>query len=488
MRSFSTRGMTLIDVLVGSALVLIIFLGLFAIIRASLAVSTTARLKSTATAIAETSMEYARSLDYDVLGTVGGIPSGVMPQYATTTSQGTVFVTRTFIAYVDDPADGIGASDSNTITSDYKHVKVSITYVANGTAREIVLASNFAPPSIETTTNGGTLQISVVNATGAAVAGASVRVVNSSISPAVDVTTFSDATGVVQLPGAATSTQYQIYVSKPGYSSAQTYVRDATNANPTPGYFTVVKSVTTAGTFAIDVLSSVTIRTFTPIAPAVTTDLFTDASKIVSTANTTVTGGALTLSGTVGTYPGSGEALASTTAPSYIASWTNASTTRSVPAGTSAKVFVVDSTGTFLPDAVLAGNSAGFTGTITLSGVSTTTYPALALTVAFTSSDPNVAPSLLDWGIGYTAGPLPFPNAAVTLTGAKTIGSTSGGASLFKTTTATTTDASGVRTLSLEWDSYTLSITGHTIISSSPEVPLEVLPGATIDARIILSP
>src|SRR5690349_18120327 len=108
MRSFPQRGVSLIDVLVGTALVVVIFLGLFGIIRASLAVSTLAKLKNTATAIATTRMEYVRSLDYDVVGTVGGIPSGVVPQYATTTRDGIDFVTRVFIEYADDPADGEG--------------------------------------------------------------------------------------------------------------------------------------------------------------------------------------------------------------------------------------------------------------------------------------------------------------------------------------------------------------------------------------------
>ncbi len=72
------RGLSLIDVLVGSALVLIVFLGLFAIIRASLAVTTLARLKSTGTTIAETQLEYIRSLPYASVGTVGGIPAGII--------------------------------------------------------------------------------------------------------------------------------------------------------------------------------------------------------------------------------------------------------------------------------------------------------------------------------------------------------------------------------------------------------------------------
>ncbi len=277
-------------------------------------------------------------------------------------------------------------------------------------------------------------------------------------------------------------------MTKTGYSTATTYARTSTNANPSPGYLTVVGGSTTSSTFAIDLLATLIPRTFSPIAAALWTDLFTDTSKVVSFANTQVIGGALTLSGGVGTYAASGTALSTTTAPTYLAQWTNASSTVSLPAGTTALVSVTDSSGTLLPDAVLPGNLAGFSGTITLSSVSTTTYPALKLRATLTSSDPNVTPSISDWRIGYDEGPLPLPNVSFTLTSSKTIGSTSGGASIYKTTIATTTDSTGVRTLSLEWDLYQLSIPGKTVVSASPDdPPIELLPGVTVDERLILT-
>src|SRR5581483_7422951 len=129
---------------------------------------------------------------------------------------------------------------------------------------------------------GGTLQINVVNAGGGPVPGASVQIVNSATSPSVNVTTFSDAFGTVFLPGAATSSQYQIYVSKSGYSSAQTYAHDQVNVNPTPGYLTVSGNQTTTSTFAIDLLSHLTVRTYSPIETDVFSDLFANASNLAT--------------------------------------------------------------------------------------------------------------------------------------------------------------------------------------------------------------
>lgn len=490
MRSFGVhRGVSLVDVLVGSALVLIIFLGLFAVIRASVAVSTLAKLKSTATSIATTRMEYVRSLSYDSVGTVGGIPAGVVPQYATTTtSEGIQFVTRTYIEYADDPADGEGALDENGVTTDYKHVKVSTTYAVNSGSRSVTLVSNFAPPGIETVTGGGTLRVVVVDALGAPVAGASVRIVNSALSPAVDFTTFSSAQGTVYLPGAATSTEYEVYVSKAGYSSAQTYARDATNANPNPGYLTVVENQTTETTFAIDYLSTLVIRTFEPIAPQLATEPFADASGLSAATDVSAAGGTLTLSGAPGSYAPAGTALLADAAPAYLASWTNASSSQSLPAGTSMELFVEDGNGALVPDADLPGNSSGFTGTIDLSGLSTTTYPMLALRVELATADPNVTPSVDEVRLGYDAGPLPLPGVALTLTGTKTVGSTAGGASIFKSVIATTTNASGIATTTAEWDLYSLTVPGHSVVSGDPEAPYELLPGDDVEAVLILTP
>ncbi len=488
MRSLPVRGMTLVDVLVGTALVVIVFAGLFGILRASLKVSGLAKLKATATTIATSQIESIRSLSYTAIGTDGGIPAGAIAQSTTTSNGGLPFTVRTYIEYADDAKDGLGAADSNGITTDYKRIKVTVSYRVEGTLRSVTLVSNAAPPGLETTTGGGTLSVNVVNAVGTAVSGASVRILNASTSPDIDFTTFSDSYGQVMLPGAPTSTEYQIQVTKTGYSTATTYARTGTNANPSPGYLTVVGGSTTSSTFAIDLLATLIVRTFSPITAFVWTDAFTDSTKVASMTNAQVIGGALTLSGISGTYVASGSALSSTTAPAYLASWTSASSTISTPALTSARVSVADSSGTLLSDAVLPGNSAGFTGTIDLSGVSTSTYPGLKLQATLTSSDPAVTPSIADWDLGYSAGPIPLPNVPFTLTSSKTTGSTSGGAPIYKTTIATTTDSAGVRTLSLEWDLYQLATAGYTLVSASPDdPPVELLPGTTVDERLILT-
>ena len=112
MRSLKWRGMSFMDVIIGTALLLMIFVALSGLLRNSLVIASIAKNKAVATAVAESQMEYVRSLSYDAVGTVGGIPPGNIPQYATTTNNGLDFVTRTYIEYVDDPKDGLEAADA----------------------------------------------------------------------------------------------------------------------------------------------------------------------------------------------------------------------------------------------------------------------------------------------------------------------------------------------------------------------------------------
>ena len=483
------RGMTLIDVVVGTALVLIIFLALFGALRASILLSTLIKNEATANAIAVNQIEYLRSLPYSSVGTVGGIPAGAIPQNATTTEDGVNYNVRTFVDYYDDSADGTGAGDTNGITTDYKRIKVTVSYTIGAKSWQETLVSNYAPPGIETTLNGGTLQIAVVNAGGSPVAGASVTITNASTSPTVNLTTFSDVNGFVTLPGAATSTQYTVSVTKAGYSTAQTYARAGTNQNPTPGYLTVVKSTTTSATFAIDVLGTLTVDSFSPIATSTFSDSFANASKLATLTNTAAGGGALTLSGGAGNYALSGTAVSVATTSPYLVSWGAVNGTRSAPGGTTAIIQVVDGTGTPLPNSVLPGNSTGFTTfPINLYSVSTSTYPSLALSTAFTTSATSTTPSITNWSLSFRAGPIPLPNVGFTLTGAKTIGTTGAGAPIYKTSVTANTGSAASNQQTLEWDSYSLLVPSYDIEDACGVPPYALSPGASIIESLILGP
>lgn len=478
--------MSFMDVIIGTALVLIIFIALVGLLRSSLQVASLAKTRSIATAIAESQLEYIRSLSYDQVGTQGGIPAGPVAQNATTTMNGIDFPVHTFIAYVDDPADGAGSGDTDGISTDYKVIKVSVSYFANGHTQSIDLVSRYAPPGFETTVGGGTLQVNVVNAAGAGVPGATVHIVNSSVSPSIDVTTFSNAGGIVFLPGAPTSTQYQVFVSKDGYSSAQTYARDTNNQNPNPGYLTVVASQTTTGTFAIDLLSTLAVDTYLPIATSTFDDTFSSGAYVASLSNAVVSGG-IQLSSDSGGYQLAGSAISQTQSPTYLVRWGIASATTTVPGGTTARFQVVDGSGTPLPDSVVPGNSTGFTNSVDLSTVSTTTYPSLALEGELTTSSTTTTPVIQEWSLSYARGPIPFGPVPFSLTGTKTVGSTGAGVPIYKTTVATSTNAAGVTSFPLEWDSYSMSLTNYDVVSACNAPPYSLSPGSSLTSTLMVA-
>ncbi len=476
-------GFSLIDVIVGTALMLIIFLALSGVLRVSLVLSSLTKAKAAAVEVANTQMEYLQGLAYASLGTLNGIPAGPVPQNATSTVDGITYAVRTYIQYQDDPADGVGAADTNNVTTDYKIGKVTVSYSLYSIPKSVTLVSNFAPPGIESSTGGGTLSLHVVNAAGTDVANASVQIVNASTSPAVNLTTITDSNGLVLIGGAATSSQYQIYVSRAGYSSAQTYPRTAQNVNPTPGYLTVAGNLTTSATFAIDLPSAFTFSSFSSATTTTFTDIFADASRLSQQTNTQAVGGALSLVNN----EFSGSARSVLIAPSYLAGWGILNATLVQPIGSTAVIHITDASGALIPDAALTGNSAGFSAfPISLTGIETSTYPNIMLSADLTRVATSTTVSVLDWSLSHTEGPIPYPNLAFTLTGAKTIGTNGGGQSIYKTTVNDTTGASGSKTETLEWDGYTLSLVGTNLIESCPVSPYSFIPAQASTTALIV--
>lgn len=475
-------GFGFVDVIVGIALMLTLFLALFGVLRASFMLSALAKARASAIELAGSQMEYLRGLSYDALGTVGGIPPGAVPQTATTTIDGISYAMRTFITYRDDSADGSGMQDSNGITTDYKTGKVAVSYSMNGLAKSVKLISNFAPPGVESSTGGGTLSIHVVDAAGADVSGASVRITNASVSPVIDFATFADIDGSIIIGGSATSSEYQVSVSRDGYSSARTYARTAENVNPSPGYLTVSKDQVTGATFFIDRLSTFILSSFSPAVTASFIDSFADASNLVSQTNTRVTGGSLALADEAL----SGTARSISVTPGYLSGWGMLSANAETPPGTSALIRVMDEAGIPLPDSVLPGNGIGFSSfPVALTGVSAASYPSVALSAILTSNSTTTIPRILDWSLSHTDGPTPFPHAPFTLTGEKSIGTDANGAPIYKTTINGTTGASAVRTEALEWDLYSLALGSLSVIENCPASPYSLAPASTTSAAII---
>src|SRR3989338_8875141 len=94
-----SRGVTLIDTLVGTALMLVIFLGIAAAFQLAVDVVLNNKARGGAIALANERMEYMRSLSYPLLGTSGGIPSGSIAQSEPVVLNGITFTRRTLVRY-----------------------------------------------------------------------------------------------------------------------------------------------------------------------------------------------------------------------------------------------------------------------------------------------------------------------------------------------------------------------------------------------------
>lgn len=143
---------------------MIVFGAMFASYQYSLRVLNHAQARLSAMSVAQDRMEYFRSLPYDEVGVVAGYPAGIIPQNGTTTMNGIEFVERVRVDYIDDPADGTAASDSNGIILDYKRVRLEYTWNIAGATSSIQFISNIVPRSVETTAGGGTARINVIDA------------------------------------------------------------------------------------------------------------------------------------------------------------------------------------------------------------------------------------------------------------------------------------------------------------------------------------
>lgn len=483
--------MTLVDVIIGTAIMLTVFLSIFGAFKLSIDLIYSTKAKAGAIALVANRLEYIRGLPYPAVGIVGGIPAGALAPVATTTMNGVVYTLSTLILYTDDPADGAGDGDENNITADYKTVKVEASWSVRDSLRTTFAVTVIAPVGVETLDAGGTLKVNVIDAATAPISGASVRIVNATTVPAIDVTAATNSSGTVSFPGAPAAGGYEITASKTGYSTAQTYTASIANPNPSPGAVAVADQQISTLTLSIDRTGSLTTRTFSPPEERVFADTFDDASKLSVYEGTEVLGGALVLSIGEEGYRTTGEARSVAIAPPYLASWDVFAATTSAPAGTTLSLHLYYASGdeyVLVPESDLPGNSAGLVPPIDLSGLPTT-YTSLQIGVSLGTLDPSVTPAVSLWSLSYLEGPIPLPDVTVSIHGLKTIGTTAQSAPIYKYTETFTTDASGVWTVNpIEWDGYAVvPETTYDVSERCPHAPA-VQPGVDATLSFILMP
>lgn len=490
MSTSRTAGFGLIEVIVVAAVMLLFFGGLITGVKYSLGLMAMSREKTTALTVATQQIEYVRSLSYDAAGTVSGIPSGLIPQISTTTLNGIIFEKRMLIEYIDDDADGVGAADSNGITTDYKQAKVTVSWTSRGVVKELFLVSNIIPRSIETSVGGGTLRVNVFDAAVLPLPGASVRVVNRTIIPNIDVTKNTDATGVVLFGGAPAGPNYEIFVSKAGYSSDQTYAATTSIPNPTTLPVAVLEADISTMNFFIDELGSLTTRTLGSQVVQLINEPFSGMTGIATSTRIDVGMGVARLRSVAGIYDLSGTFYLNRITPTTLVKWGTLSIASTIPTNTTAsvKVYAGTSTLALVPDAVLPGNSSGFqTGQIDISKIDPSLYPELTIGAVLTTSNTAATSNIDSIDVTYLESESPTSGVSLSVVGAKTIGTDGGGGPVYKNSYSVVTSAGAYTFPTIEWDDYAVTPGGYDVAVACPANPVSVVPGVATTQSILLA-
>ncbi|MEK7513119.1 MAG: hypothetical protein AAB601_02875, partial [Patescibacteria group bacterium] len=270
--------MTFIELLVAIGLMVIIFGGAFVSYSSILDTLTNSELRTAASAVVSRELEIIRNIPYDSVGTVGGIPAGVIERQKVVTWKGIEFLIITIVRNIDDPYDGtLGGAPNDTAPADYKVAEIEVSCLRCARFTPLSMTTTIGPKNLESTGNSGSLFIHTLTASGEPISGAVVRVVNNAVVPTVDLIDNTNNEGVLQLVGVPTSTNsYEIEVSLPGYSSDKTYPLGAPqNPNPIHPYATVAAGALSDITFLIDRLATATIQFSTPRCAAVPNVPFT---------------------------------------------------------------------------------------------------------------------------------------------------------------------------------------------------------------------
>ena len=280
------RGVTLVEVVICVAIFTVLSVSIYGVFTSIINGIVYYRQTTIISSLADQYLETMRNMSYSQIGTMKGNPHGVLadlPDPISTTVDGIQYQIYYAISYVDDPSDGTILAGTDPYPDDYKQVKLYIKNVSTGVTSNFI--TNVVPKGLEGLTSGGALSIQVINAVGQPVSGATIQIKNTSISPNINVTRTADANGKwieVGLPDS--SNNYNVTVTKSGYSTDQTYPISAQNPNPTKPDATISNGQVTAVSFAIDQLGNLVFNTLNAeCAPIPGVGLEIRGSKLIGT-------------------------------------------------------------------------------------------------------------------------------------------------------------------------------------------------------------
>ncbi len=238
------------------------------------------------TNLANEYIEIIRNAPYESVGTIGGIPSGVFSPLQNVDREGRAFQVATTIRNIDQTFDGIaGGVPDDSYPADAKLVEIEVQCPTCKDFKSILFHTWVAPENIEGVQDGGVLRVNVFDAFGEPVSLADISIVNSGVSPAVNLNDVSGIQGILNIVGAEPSVEgYEIVVTKDGYSTDRTLSATVANPNPIKPHTTVAQGSVTSVSFFIDKVSTIDLQTVNDACvPVSGVDLSLASDKIIGT-------------------------------------------------------------------------------------------------------------------------------------------------------------------------------------------------------------
>lgn len=482
---FEKNGFSLIEAMVGIALIFIFFLGIYNAFVFGLKVIGQSKAKVSAMALANKKIEEIRNLPYNDIGTIGGIPPGVLNETENVELNAVNFEVKTTVLYYDDSADGLAPDD--TLPTDYKKAEVKVSW-QGFFGGEVKLSAYIAPKGVESNAGGGTIKISVINANGEGVSQADIHIKNDNVYPSIDANYQTDDYGNLIIAGAPTSTEgYFIEASKNGYNSDKTYSRNEV-ANPAKPYLSVFEGKVSEIYFSIDKTANFSIETR---AIELFTDNFENSSKVAKQSNVSIGDGQVSLSNNGGSYSQNGYLISKTISPANLLNWAWLSWQDDVFDFTDIRyqlLYATTSDFSLIPDSDLPGNSTGFNNSpVDISQLDIQKYNRIRIKGNLSSQSSSLTPYLYSWEIAYNTQLIGGTNFHIQ--GEKIIGTNNNGDKIYKYSKDLQTESSGYLNLyGLEWDSYNFSentSTTMTLVKTNPSPqPIDLLPDETKKASL----
>jgi len=483
---------TLIEVIIGTAIFLIVFLGIFGVIQGGFKIINQSKNRITATAIANQQLEMVRNLPYESIGTIGGYPEGVLESAANILRDNISYTVGARVDFVVDSADGI-ALPQDECPNDYKRIQIDVSWPGNFSGK-VSFTTDIAPENLaqECAIKGGVLSVVVFDAYGAMVPSPLIEVRDPSTDNILKTATPIDGEHYFSLAAGT----YKVVVSKEGYSTERTYGIEeiATPEKPNP---IILEGQSTEISFSIDEVSTLSVNTLSSWGQDNFSDSFLNNSKISESLDVLIGEGEVKLAEEEqGKYYSSGDLISVPIAPEELAQWGQFSFSDSEPTDADLKYQFLYKSGSewfLIPDGDLAGNSIGFDiSPVDLSNLDTIVYSSLKIKGVLSTLSTEITPTIFDWQVFWiTNNPNPLPNTAFHIRGEKIIGTDVNDEPVYKYSTFATTDGNGNIVLNnLEWDLYTFSTgqgSGLDLVTIEPAPqPINLPPNTNLPVNLYL--